>query len=211
MDYEIQIFKHEKFKQIRGLLIDGEPWFVGKDVARALGYKNTKDALKKHVDEEDNRLIQKSQIATLEIPNRGLTFINESGLYSLIFGSQLPEAKESKHWVTSEVLPSIRKTGSYSLNAHSDDMQNADMKTILLDMRSILLEVFNTVNSAPDMQEIFGKLSHAFQEYAQTRQKDRDIECGKILEKMLFALKDSETKEHIAKLTTNLLLGEKVF
>lgn len=125
----LQIFENQEFGQVRTVTIDGEPWLVGKDVAVALGYKNTKDALVKHVDEEDKQILQRSQIATLEnhipksvlsmdfvsgeIPNRGLTIINESGLYSLIFGSKLESAKRFKRWVTSEVLPALRKTGHY--------------------------------------------------------------------------------------------------
>ena len=126
---ELMIFKSEEFGSIRTVDIDGEIWFVGKDIAVALGYKNTKDAILSHVGEEDKRILQRSEIATIEsnnpknvlsmnflsadIPNRGLTIINESGLYALIFGSKLESAKRFKHWVTSEVLPQIRKTGSY--------------------------------------------------------------------------------------------------
>lgn len=114
---------------MRTLTINGEPYFVGKDVAEALGYTNTKKAIGDHVDEEDKRIIQRSHFVTLEnnlpkevfpvnfvnaiIPNRGLTVINESGVYALVFGSKLPNAKKFKHWVTSEVLPSIRKHGAY--------------------------------------------------------------------------------------------------
>lgn len=126
---ELMIFKSEEFGSIRTVDIDGEIWFVGKDIAVALGYKNTKDAILSHVGEEDKRILQRSEIATIksnnpknvfsmnflsaDIPNRGLTIINESGLYALIFGSKLESAKRFKHWVTSEVLPQIRKTGSY--------------------------------------------------------------------------------------------------
>lgn len=126
---ELQIFNSEEFGDIRTVQLDNEIYFVGRDVAEALGYKNTKDAILIHVDEEDRRIIQRSEITTLEnhipkdvfpanfvsadIPNRGLTVINESGLYALIFGSKLESAKRFKHWVTSEVLPAIRKTGSY--------------------------------------------------------------------------------------------------
>ena len=112
---ELQIFTNEQFGVIRCTIIDDETWFVGKDVSQALGYQNTVDALIKHVDEEDKRIIQRSQNATLEIdiPNRGLTLINESGLYSLILSSKLPTAKQFKRWVTNEVLPSIRKHGYY--------------------------------------------------------------------------------------------------
>ena len=95
------------------MVIDDEPWFVGKDVAEALGYSDTKSALADHVDDDDKQIIQKGQIATLEIPNRGLTIINESGLYGLILSSKLPTAKQFKRWVTNEVLPSIRKNGGY--------------------------------------------------------------------------------------------------
>ena len=91
---ELIIFNNEEFGEIRTITINGEPWFVGKDVATALGYKNTKDALKSHTDEEDKKILQKSEITTLEnIPNRGLTIINESGMYALIFGSKLESAK----------------------------------------------------------------------------------------------------------------------
>ncbi len=107
------IFKHSEFGTIRTLEIEGEPWFIGKDVATALGYSDTKSAISDHVDDEDKQIIQRGQIATLEIPNRGMTIVNESGLYSLTFYSKLPIAKEFKRWVTSEVLPSIRKHGGY--------------------------------------------------------------------------------------------------
>lgn len=100
-------------QQVRTVVRDGEPWFVGKDVAIVLGYGNTKDALLSHIDEEDRAILQRSENATFEIPNRGLTIINESGLYSLIVLSKLPTAKDFKRWVTSEVLPTIRKHGAY--------------------------------------------------------------------------------------------------
>ena len=100
-------------QQVRTVVRDGEPWFVGKDVAIVLGYGNTKDALLSHIDEEDRAILQRSENATFEIPNRGLTIINESGLYSLIVASKLPTAKDFKRWVTSEVLPTIRKHGAY--------------------------------------------------------------------------------------------------
>lgn len=110
---KLQIFNSEEFGDIRTVTIENEPWFVGKDVAEALGYGNSRDALAAHIDDEDKTIIQKSDFPTLEIPNRGIVVINESGLYSLILSSKLPNAKRFKHWVTSEVLPTIRKTGSY--------------------------------------------------------------------------------------------------
>lgn len=112
----ISTFKNPAFGSIRTISINEEPWFVGKDITEILGYANTKDAIISHVDEEDKRIIQRSENATFEIPNRGLTIINESGLYSLILSSKLPKAKEFKRWVTSEVLPTIRKTGGYVNN-----------------------------------------------------------------------------------------------
>ena len=116
MNNELINFHHEMFGDIRAIEKDGEPWFVGKDVAVALGYSNARDALAKHVDNEDKKILT-SQNATLEklnIPNRGLTIINESGLYSLVLSSKLPQAKVFKHWVTAEVLPSIRRHGAYA-------------------------------------------------------------------------------------------------
>lgn len=112
---ELQVFNNSEFGDIRTIDIDGEPWFVGKDIASALGYKDTADGLKVHVDDEDKRLVKVGEIPTLETSNFGAYIINESGLYSLILGSRLPSAKKFKRWVTSEVLPAIRKTGGYKL------------------------------------------------------------------------------------------------
>lgn len=112
---EITVFNNEEFGDVREITINDEPWFIGKDVAKALGYSNTKDAILTHVDEDDKRVIQRSEITTLDVPNRGMTIINESGMYALIFGSKLDLAKKFKRWVTHDVLPSIRKTGIYSV------------------------------------------------------------------------------------------------
>lgn len=120
MNDEIQIFNNEEFGEIRTVMIEGEPWFVGKDVAEALGYSNTKDALSTHVDQDDRSVLQRSENATFDIPNRGLTIINESGVYALVFGSKLPGAKQFKRWVTSEVLPALRKSGKYEMEKASD-------------------------------------------------------------------------------------------
>lgn len=110
MNNTIQIFQNPEFGNIRTMRDEkGEPWFCGKDVAEALGYSNTKDALLRHVDKTDKL---GSQITTSG-QARTMTFINESGLYSLILSSKLEAARRFKHWVTSEVLPSIRKQGGY--------------------------------------------------------------------------------------------------
>ena len=109
----MEIFNSEEFGSVRVLTLSGEPWFVGRDVAAALGYSNTKDALAKHVDPEDKRIIQRSSGATFTIPPRGLTVINESGLYSLMLSCRLASGKRFKRWITAEVLPTIRKNGFY--------------------------------------------------------------------------------------------------
>jgi antirepressor, phage associated len=113
---EVTVFKnlvHPEFGELRTVEIDGEPWFVGKDVAAALGYADVNKAVAMHVENEDKKLNDKSSPS---FGQRGATLINESGLYSLILSSKLPSAKEFKHWVTSEVLPSIRKNGAYIRN-----------------------------------------------------------------------------------------------
>lgn len=113
---ELQIFKSPEFGQIRTIVKNDEVWFVGRDVAEALGYELARKAILDHVEKEDKEILSKNQTfqnGTLEIPNRGLTIINESGLYSLVLSSKLPKAKEFKRWITKEVIPSIRKYGGY--------------------------------------------------------------------------------------------------
>ena len=110
---ELQIFNSEEFGPIRTVMFGAEPWFVGKDVANALAYKDTSDALKRHVEAEDKL----TRCFTDSGQRRNMLIINESGLYSLIFGSKLDTATKFKRWVTSEVLPAIRTTGTYSITA----------------------------------------------------------------------------------------------
>lgn len=109
---EIKIFNNKDFGQVRTVVIDNEPWFVGNDVAKALGYSKVREAIKTNVDEMDTSLM--GVIDSLGRKQQ-TTIINESGLYSLIFGSKLETAKSFKRWVTSEVLPSLRKNGTYSV------------------------------------------------------------------------------------------------
>lgn len=129
MANELQIFNNPEFGEIRTLEIDGESWFVGKDIAAALGYSNSRDALATHIDDEDK--------ATVAIhdgsQNRNMTIINESGVYALIFSSKLPSAKKFKHWVTSEVLPAIRKTGTYTAPEMSEELK----AIIMIDQRTV--------------------------------------------------------------------------
>ena len=127
MKTKIQIFRNEQFGEIRTMVDEkGEPWFVGKDVAKMLGYSNTRDSLKKHVDEDDK--------TTVAICDTGSNYksqaviINESGLYSLVLASKLPQAKAFKRWVTSEVLPQIRKTGGYIPLKDQDGRELTDLE-----------------------------------------------------------------------------------
>lgn len=133
--YELMIFENEEFGKIRTLLIDGEPWFVGKDAAEILGYSNTRDSLSKHVEKED-----KAGVAIHDgRQNRVMIAINESGLYSLIFSSKLPTTKKFKRWVTTEVLPSIRKHGAYiTMPKLGEIMANPESLKLLL--KQLLLE-----------------------------------------------------------------------
>lgn len=111
---ELQIFNSEEFGEVRTVTIDNEPWFVGKDVALALGYSNASKAVSTHVEEEDRILkVLEADSQNGNVVKTQTTLINESGLYALIFGSKLESAKRFKHWVTSEVLPTIHRTGSY--------------------------------------------------------------------------------------------------
>ena len=125
----LQIFENAEFGKIRTVVLDGEPWFVGKDVAAALGYSNASKALNDHVDEEDKL----NNVSLSSLGQRGGWLVNESGVYSLVFGSKLPTAKAFKHWVTSEVLPSIRRTGSYhkpdAAQAKRIDAMDRDSRT----------------------------------------------------------------------------------
>lgn len=130
---ELQIFKSEEFGEIRTVTINNEPWFVGKDVAEALGYADAFGALKKHVDAEDKQNCQNDSFGT----PRGMTVINESGIYALIFGSKLDSAKRFKHWVTSEVLPSIRKNGGYIQNQENLSDSELMAKALLVAQKTI--------------------------------------------------------------------------
>lgn len=121
---EIQVFENTDFGNVRVVEYNGEPYFVAKEVCDILGYTNSRKAIADHVDEEDKG------VTKCDTPGgkQNITIINESGLYSLIIGSKLPEAKKFKHWVTSEVLPSIRKTGKYSARKEPDEAKLLNAK-----------------------------------------------------------------------------------
>ena len=148
MANEIQIFENTEFGKVRTMVKDGEPYFVGKDVADILGYADTDQAIRKHVDEED-KLTRRFNGSG---QNREMTIINESGLYSLILSSKLPAAKKFKRWVTSEVLPSIRKIGSYTAkHAKPDDaMQSKRLEVMERNSRTraanLLLKIAERTN-----------------------------------------------------------------
>lgn len=129
---QLQIFENKEFGRIRTVQLNNETYFVGKDVATALGYSNARDTLAKHVAEEDKGVAKCDTLGG----KQDLAVINESGLYALIFGSKLESAKRFKHWVTSEVLPAIRKTGQYQMPNLSKEMQ----AIVLLDTRTVKME-----------------------------------------------------------------------
>jgi len=161
---ELQIFNNEEFGNVRSLVIDNEPWFVGKDVAEALGYKNVRDSLARHIDSDDKRdgVVIHDSMGREQKP----IIINESGLYSLILSSKLESAKKFKHWVTSEVLPTLRKTGSYAkvptdprellmltIKAHEQTAQRVDV----LEEKVSDLEKSTTIDSS--QQQILEKVA----------------------------------------------------
>ena len=130
---EIQVFKNDRFGEVRTMVINDEPWFVGKDVASVLGYERADNAIRSHVEEEDKLMHQISASGQ----RRQMTIINESGLYALILSSKLPQAKDFKRWVTSEVLPQIRMTGGYIPVGKDDDEDAIQRKAIDIMNRTI--------------------------------------------------------------------------
>lgn len=130
---ELEIFKNPEFGEVRTMVIDNEPFFVGKDVAEILGYSNSRKALADHVDLEDKGVTKCDTLGGTQ----DLTVINESGLYSLILSSKLPEAKKFKRWITSEVIPSIRKNGGYIANQENLTDDELLTRAVLVAQRKI--------------------------------------------------------------------------
>ena len=150
----LQIFSNEEFGRVRTTTINEEVWFVGKDIADILGYTNPSKALTDHVDEEDK--LNNDSLSSLG--QRGGWLINESGLYSLILSSKMPNARKFKHWVTSEVLPALRKTGHYEIENYSPEMQAIlmhDKKLVKMDERVTTLE--NTMTLDYSQQQALGE------------------------------------------------------
>ena len=142
---QLKIFENEEFGQVRTVMRDGEVWFIARDVAEALGYANVSDAISKHVDREDKGIAKCDTLGGTQ----ELTVLNESGLYSLILSSKLGSAKRFKRWVTSEVLPAIRKTGSYEMSRLSKEMRailNCDERIVIIDDRVTNLENCMTID-----------------------------------------------------------------
>lgn len=149
----IQIFQNDLFGQVRTTVINGEPWFVGNDIATALGYQRPADAVAAHVDDEDRQLLSRQNTDLESVPNRGITIINESGLYSLTLSSKLPDAKKFKRWITKEVIPSIRKNGCYgvprtfaeALRLAADQQLKIEQQQQMLEIQKPKAEFFDTV------------------------------------------------------------------
>ena len=147
---QVMLFENEEFGQVRTVMIDGEPYFVGKDVAEILGYAEPRSAISKKVDDEDRG------VAKMETPSgmQEMTIINESGLYSLILSSKLESAKKFKRWVTSEVLPTIRKQGYYT----ADNNKNDETKAKLLRAEAMVINAknraFNTIMKSIDNKQL---------------------------------------------------------
>ena len=142
---QLKIFENEEFGKVRTVMRDGEVWFIARDVAEALGYANASDAISKHVDREDKGIAKCDTLGGTQ----ELTVLNESGLYSLILSSKLGSAKRFKRWVTSEVLPAIRKTGSYEMSRLSKEMRailNCDERIVIIDDRVTNLENCMTID-----------------------------------------------------------------
>lgn len=129
----LQLFNSPQFGEVRAMLVNEEPYFVGNDVANALGYQNTRAAIAQHVDEDDRSGV----VIHDGSQNREMVAINESGVYSLVFGSKLPQAKAFKRWVTSEVLPTIRKTGGYIATQENDTPEMIMARAILVANQTI--------------------------------------------------------------------------
>ena len=147
----LQIFSNEEFGQIRTMVIDGEPWCVGKDVAEALGYSNSSKAVSVHASEEDRILkMIEADSQNGNVVKTQTAFINESGLYSLILSSKMPNAKKFKHWVTADVLPAIRKTGMY---ATEELLENPDLAIQAFTALKLEREKNKKLNTTVKVQE----------------------------------------------------------
>lgn len=158
MKNEIKVFESVDFGKVRIIELDGEPWFVGKDVAEILGYQNASKAVSTHVDDEDKAFIMvdiaDSQNGNVPTGKTKTAIINESGLYSLILSSKLPSAKDFKHWVTAEVIPSIRKTGKYSARKEPSESTQARLINAKVRFARELQRLANIETLSPTYKQI---------------------------------------------------------
>ena len=193
-----QIFDHEQFGQIRGVIIDGEPWLVGIDVARALGYRDPKSALKQHIDDEDKRGCQ----ITTPYGVQNFTVINESGLFSLILRSNLPKAREFKRWVTHEVLPNLRKYGYYAL-PRQNEIEHPKLNDLTAEKFLKILEAIENYKRAAYDYEAKQERIHELR----NELLKLDNECKVLLAKKqdLIGKIDSSMQDFFAELKRNQL------
>jgi anti-repressor protein len=183
----IQIFKNEEFGQVRGIQINEESWLIGKDIAEALGYSNSSKAVSTHVDEEDRILEMIAHSQNGKMVRTQTALINESGLYSLILSSKLPGAKKFKRWVTSEVLPQIRKTGGYIPIDEEESEQDILAKALLIAQ--------NTLKKKDEL----------------IKAKDKELESKNRFLNQLAASENSLLVREVAKVASkeNIVIGEK--
>ena len=181
MSNNITIFNNELFGSVRTMMIDDNPWFVGKDIAEALAYKNISDALSKHVDDDDKIQIAKRDLQNCDdIGTKGAVLINESGVYSLIFGSKKPEAKAFKKWVTSEVLPQLRMSGVYI--TESATQESIDYQALYGKNR-----IYNTFLNTVDLEAEYQRFYEMSKAERKARHINNDIRitCSKIVQKAI--------------------------
>ena len=171
---QVMLFENKEFGEIRTLIIDGQPYFVGKDVAEILGYSNTRDALSKRVDDEDKGVAKCDTLGGIQ----ELTIINESGFYSLVLSSKLETAKKFKRWVTSEVLPSIRQTGNYISGTSQYSIQDIVKETICQVVPMII-------------QELEDKSER--EKYAERELEKLEMKVKRRIERLLYSGKHSYT------------------
>ena len=197
MKNELQIFSNEEFGQVRTLVIDNEPYFVGKDVAELLGYAKPQNAIATHVDEDDT--LKQGIMDNLGRVQQ-TTVINESGLYSLILSSKLPNAKKFKRWVTSEVLPTLRKTGSYIL-----DNKNISSNELLVQVTNTITnfenELSNKLNELDDYYKPTHKNKIGYNSFIKSCLGDNANKenCEKAKKQLLFMLGDYSTYQEVPK------------
>ena len=169
---KVEIFSNDNFGNIRGIEINGEPWLVGKDVAATLGYADPRSTVSKKVDKEDRG------VAKMETPSgiQEMTIINESGFYSLVLGSKLPEAKKFKRWVTSEVLPQIRQTGGYNSKGLSELIKKQQEQ--INNLHSMVLNLINDAERIEKCVGIRSKQVFNYSRYIKNRLGIRKVDAN---------------------------------